>query len=133
MKISELTTDRAADVLCEASIYISNICSDKELMAEISKDLNLKGDESTLEHIMILANKVSALSPLVFKHHKNDIFGIVAVFNGVTAADVGKQNIMITMAQIKDLFDDKEFKDFFTSFMPLREKSREPLSVSDEG
>lgn len=133
MKISELTTDRAADVLCEASIYISNICGDKELMGEISKDLNLKGDESTLEHLMILADKVSVLSPLVFKRHKSDIFGVVAVFNGMTAADVGKQNIMVTIAQVKDLFDDKEFKDFFTLFVPRKKKSREPLSVSGEG
>ena len=35
MKLSDLTTDRAADVLCEISIYLVNITTDEELMSEL--------------------------------------------------------------------------------------------------
>ena len=35
MKLSELSSDKAMDVLCEAAVYIGNITSDTELMATL--------------------------------------------------------------------------------------------------
>lgn len=122
MKISELTTDRAADVLCEISAYISNICGDKAVMDEVMKNITLTGKESVVEMVMTLADKISALSPLLLKQHKTDIFGIVAALNDAAIEDISKQNIMITMSQIKEIFIDKDFIDFFRSSMPPKAK-----------
>ena len=43
MKLSELTTDQAADVLCEVTPYIANITGDKSLLDELGKKFDSKG------------------------------------------------------------------------------------------
>ena len=43
MKISELTTEQAADVLCELTPYIANITGDKALLDELGKKFDSKG------------------------------------------------------------------------------------------
>ena len=37
MKLSELSTDRAADALCELSPYVDNITNDEEVVKTIGK------------------------------------------------------------------------------------------------
>ena len=37
MKLSEFSTDKAADVLCEISVYALNIVSDEELRGSLKK------------------------------------------------------------------------------------------------
>ena len=43
MKLSELTTDQAADVLCEVTPYIANITGDKSLLDELGKKFDSTG------------------------------------------------------------------------------------------
>ena len=43
MKLSELTTERAADVLCELTPYIANITGDKSLLDELANKFDSKG------------------------------------------------------------------------------------------
>ena len=115
MKLSDLTTDRAADVLCEISIYLVNITTDEELMGELKKRLQLTGHETTFETVAIAAEKMSKIAPIVLKKHKADIFGILAAVNGSTPEKVAKQNIIKTMSQIKELVKDGELISFFKS------------------
>lgn len=115
MKLSEFATDRAVDVLCEISVYITHIVTDNELMDELKKKLELTGEESRIEITTVAMEKISKLVPLVLKKHKSDIFGVLAVVYGVTADDVAKQNIVKTMEQIRDVAKDKELVDFFKS------------------
>ena len=37
MKLSEFSTDRAADILCEISVYTLNILSDEEFRGSLKK------------------------------------------------------------------------------------------------
>ena len=46
MKLSEFSTDKAADVLCEISVYALNIVSDEELRGSLKK---LKAADSRRE------------------------------------------------------------------------------------
>lgn len=116
MKISELTTERAADVLCEVSIYALNILSDKELLASLSMQLEgTDGDRTKAEMIAIASEKVAELVPLLLKKHKDDVFGIVAAVNGLTLERVRKQKIIKTMTAIKEMAQDKDLIDFFRS------------------
>ena len=115
MKLSDLTTDRAADVLCEVSIYLVNITTDEELMGELKKRLQLTGHETTFETVAIAAEKMKKIAPIVLKKHKADIFGILAAVNGDTPEKVAKQNIIKTMSQIKELVKDEELISFFKS------------------
>lgn len=116
MKISELTTERAADVLCEVSIYALNILSDKELLASLRMQLEgTDGDRTKAEMIAIASEKVAELIPLLLKKHKDDVFGIVAAVNGLTLEQVRKQKIIKTMTAIKEMAQDKDLIDFFRS------------------
>lgn len=116
MKISELTTERAADVLCEVSIYALNILSDKELLASLRMQLEgTDGDRTKAELIAIASEKVAELVPLLLKKHKDDVFGIVAAVNGLTLEQVRQQKIIKTMNAIKEMAQDKDLIDFFRS------------------
>nr|DAM77743.1 MAG TPA: hypothetical protein [Caudoviricetes sp.] len=116
MKISELTTERAADVLCEVSIYALNILSDKELLASLRMQLEgTDGDRTKAEMIAIASEKVAELIPLLLKKHKDDVFGIVAAVNGLTLEQVRQQKIIKTMTAVKEMAQDKDLIDFFKS------------------
>lgn len=116
MKISELTTERAADVLCEVSIYALNILSDKELLASLRMQLEgTDGDRTKAEMIAIASEKVAELVPLLLKKHKDDVFGIVAAVNGLTLEQVRQQKIIKTMTAVKEMAQDKDLIDFFKS------------------
>lgn len=116
MKISELTTERAADVLCEVSIYALNILSDKELLASLRMQLEgTDGDSTKAELIAVASEKIAELVPLLLKKHKDDVFGIVAAVNGLTLEQVRQQKIIKTMTAIKEMAQDKDLIDFFRS------------------
>lgn len=115
MKLSELTTEQAADVLCELTPYIANITGDKALLDELGKKFDSKG-KSVAELYTYATKKCATLAPVLLKDHRADVFGILAILNGTTAESVAKQNILTTILQIRTVFKDKELLDFFGSF-----------------
>lgn len=115
MKLSQLTTDQAADVLCQLTPYIANITGDKELLAELGKKFDSKG-KSVADLYVFAAKKYAALAPILLKTHKADVFGVLSVLNETTSEAVGKQNVLATMLQIREVFKDKELLDFFKSW-----------------
>lgn len=119
MKLSELDTSRAADVLCEAGAYVLNILTDEELAAELKSKIDGSDKLSRLELYTFGVQKISALLPIILKKHRDDVFGILAVINGCAADDIAHQNIMTTMQQVKELALDKDMIDFFKSCAPV--------------
>ena len=115
MKLSELTTARAADVLCEIGTYIINITTDEELSAELKKKAEKANAKTQAEMVSFLASKISALLPILLKKHKEDVFGIVAALNDTTADAIANQNIIKTACMIREAVKDKELVDFFKS------------------
>lgn len=115
MKISELTTEQAADVLCELTPYIANITGDKALLDELGKKFDSKG-KSVAELYTYAAKKCATLASALLKDHRTDVFGILAILNETTAESVAKQNILMTISQIRTVFKDKALLDFFRSF-----------------
>ena len=114
MKISELSTDRALDVLCELTPYVANITGDKALLDELGKKFDTKG-KSVAEMYTFAAQKCAALAPVLLKAHRADIFGVLAVLNETSAEEIGKQNVGTTIKQIRELFQDRELLIFFES------------------
>lgn len=119
MKLSELDTSRAADVLCEAGAYALNILTDEELAAELKSKIDNPDELSRLELYTFGVQKVSTLLPIVLKKHRNDVFGILAAVNGCAVNYIASQNIMVTMQQVKELVSDKDMIDFFKSCVPV--------------
>lgn len=116
MKLSQLSTNKSFDVLCELSIYCVNIATDEELMNTIFSEFVEKEGKTRLQAIIeACSDKLLSMIPLLLKKHKPDVLGIVATLNETTVEEVGEQNIMVTMKQIKEIIRDKEFVDFFKS------------------
>ena len=113
-KLSELTTDECADVLCELTPYVVNIVSDKEIMDAVGKSV----DKATITRVgvMILgAQKITVVIPLLLKTHRSDIYAILSIIGEKTVEEVAEQNVMVTMWQLKELLSDKELVSFFKS------------------
>ena len=115
MKLSELSTDKATDVLCEISPYAINIMTDEELVAELKAAVDFKDAKTIAEKIALLVGKISKLLPIILKKKKNDLFGILGALNEKSIEEIANQNIIFTMKQIRDISKDKELLDFFKS------------------
>ena len=115
MKISEISTDNALDVLCELTPYVTNIVTDEDLVGELKKAIDFKEANTKAEKMALTAGKITKIIPIILKNRKNDMFGIVGVLNGKTIDEVAEQNIIVTMKQIRDIAKDKELLDFFKS------------------
>nr|DAW67929.1 MAG TPA: hypothetical protein [Caudoviricetes sp.] len=113
MKLSELSTDRAADVLCEISVFLLNITSDEDVITSLK--LNTKEAKTVAEKYAMAANRVSQWVPMLLKTHREDVFGILAVLNEKNVDDIREQKIVETLRQIREIAQDKELIDFFSS------------------
>ena len=115
MKLSKMTTDRAMDVLCEITPCIANITADEELLEELRNAIDPKAVKTKAELMVKGVEKVTKLVPIVLKKRKADVFGILAALNEKTVEEIGKQNIIATMAQVREVVKDKDLMDFFKS------------------
>lgn len=110
MKISEMTTNQAADVLVRIAVPASNIMHDKNVFDMLEHIA--KGSDATLAKF--LADNMTAVVTVLLKDHRNDVFEIVAALNDKDVDAVGNQNIKQTVLDIKNSFD-RDLIDFFGS------------------
>ena len=115
MRISELSTDKAADVLCEVSTYALNIVTDEELRDSLKAQIDAEKPQTVGERYAIGAQRIGQWIPILLKKHRDDVFGILAAINGTTIAAIKKQNIVKTMLQVREAVKDKDLMDFFKS------------------
>ena len=115
MKLSQLSTDRAMDVLCEIATPVTNIMTDEELIKELNSAVDFEKANTMAEKIALITGKFTKILPLILKKRKADLFSILASLNEKTIEEIGSQNVIKTMSQIKDIAKDKELLDFFKS------------------
>lgn len=116
MKISDLSTDRALDVLCEILPNVNSICIDEELVEAVKKKVSKKFSElSRAEILLIGAEKLTEIGLIALKKHRHDVLSILAAINGVEPEQVERQNIIKTMAMLRELAKDEELIAFFRS------------------
>ena len=118
MKLSEFNTNEAADVLCEITPLLDNICTDETLIDSFGKALDTAEMTKTGLY-MEFCHRLSKITPVLLKTHRADVFGVLAVLNRTSPEEIGKQPVMETMAQIKGVLMDKDLLSFFGSFSPL--------------
>lgn len=115
MKISEISTEKATEVLCELTPHVTNIVTDEVLITELKSAIDFTKANTMAEKMALTAGKIAKIIPILLRNKKNDVFGIVGVLNNKTIEEVAKQNIIVTMKQIRDIAKDKELLDFFKS------------------
>ncbi len=117
MKLSEITTDRAAEVLCELTPLIDSIITDEELIASLSAAIGKEEQEqmSFGQKLLIVGAKLDKIVPILLKKRKTEMFGILGVLNEKTPEEIAKQGLIATMRQVHDIIRDRELIDFFKS------------------
>ena len=117
MKLSEISTERAADVLCELTPLVDSIITDEDLMQSLSAVVDREQTEtmSVGQKILLVSTKLGKIVPILMKKRRAEMFGILAVLNEKTPEQISAQNMLVTMMQIRDLVNDRELIDFFRS------------------
>lgn len=121
MKLSQLSTDEALDVLAEITPYITDIMSDETLLAELKNTIGGK-ELSTAEVVAFGANKISKIINILLKQNKKAVYGIIAALNKKSPDEIANQNFIATGKQIREIVKDRELWDFFTSFAHTEKK-----------
>ena len=109
---SQLTTDEATDVALRIVPPIINLIDDEALVKEMQKTMP-KGEITRIAMQRFGLAKIAKMLDIAVKQHKQDVYEILSPFNGLTVEEIGKQNFLITLKQVYELLNDKEFVDFF--------------------
>lgn len=115
MKLSELSTDRALDVLCELTPYIANITNDEELVRTLGRKMDNSAETNLYGQFALLAGRIGEITPLLLKTHRADVYGILSILNEKPAAEIAAQPVTETMRQVLEVFQDTELIRFFRS------------------
>ena len=113
---SEFGTDEALEVVLQIAKPITNLIEDKALVKEMQKTMP-KGETTRIAMQRFGLAKIVKLLNIALKQHREDVYAILAPFNGMTVEEIGKQNFLITCKQVADLLNDKDFVDFFKSYL----------------
>lgn len=113
---SELSTDEALEVVLQIAHPITNLIDDEALVKEMQKAMP-KGETTSIAMQRFALAKIVKLLNVALKQHREDVYAILAPFNGLTVEEIGKQNFLITCKQVADLLNDKGFVDFFKSYL----------------
>jgi hypothetical protein len=114
MKLSDFSTDKCGDVLCEITPYASNIITDEKLLDTFKETVDTKG-MTRIAVLLVAAERYTTVIPILLKTHRTDLYNILATLNEITVEDVGKQNIMVTLEQVRDALQDEVLMRFFKS------------------
>ncbi len=124
MKISEFTTDKVLDVFVEITPYVAGIATCENLQAALADlaSTPTKSLKSSLQQIMFGADVFSRLVPILLAERRGDVYGILAVLNETPVEDIAKQSIFKTVSMVREVFSDKDFLNFFKSFVHTQPK-----------
>ena len=115
MRISDMTTEQLAPVLCELAVPVSDIATDDSTLESLKSVANGKSNISQLGAF------VREIIPLLLKTHFESTCKIIAILTGKKLEEVKKQKGLQTISDAVSVFDD-DFMDFFKSFVHMGQK-----------
>lgn len=115
MKISELSTDKALDIICEITPFVDEIATDEELISTLKEKVKLPEGATRADMLKIGADKINKIVPIILKKKRAAVYGILAALNESSIEKISKQSMISTAKQIKEAVGDKELIDFFKS------------------
>lgn len=110
MKLSEMTTDKAADILILLAAEMQELVNDGELVKKIQEVQKSKDRQTAIKFGMLAALDVTTY---LLKTHRQATWNILGAIENKKAEEIGKQLLPITVKQMMDLFRDKDFLSFF--------------------
>ena len=109
MKISQMSTNQAADVLVKIAKPAAHIMHDKvttKVLEGVAKGSN--------EPVQFIADNLVPVVTVLLEAHRADVFEVVAALTGKTEKEIGDQSILTTITDIKESWDG-DLMDFFGS------------------
>ncbi len=104
MKLSEMTTDKAAELIVEVSPLIDKLIDD-ELVSDLETVISFEG-KTIGEIYAIGAKKISTILSIVIKNHRAELFGIIGMISGKTIEEVAEMKMKDTINEVKTFFND---------------------------
>ena len=115
MKISTMTTDQAADVLCQIVEPIETIGMDAEFQAKLTDIAEKnKARERAMNGVESVTSLISLIVPLLLKNCRQETYTILSALTGKPVKELAAQSVMQTMRDAKDCID-QDLIDFFKS------------------
>lgn len=131
MKFSELSTDKALDVMLQMTPHIDNIVNDKDVVSAIGKVIDPQDAISKYGVFLIGVGRITEFIPILLSSHRNDVYGILSAASGKSAEEIAGQSFEKTKSQVKELLEDSGFMNFFKSFVQrVRNKQSAPSAPS---
>jgi len=118
MKLSEMSTDQAADVMIQVAPDIELLVNDEGL-AKVLKDRVTTKDPkkaSKIGGIFLLQ-----VATYLLKNHRGSTWNILGALNQKQPEEIGKQLLAETVKQITEVLTDREFMSFFQSLSTPRQ------------
>lgn len=103
-----MKTNDAVTKICNVAPYFYDLVSSIKNDAEIIEDLKNHKDDKI--HVLFKT------MPKLIKANPDAVYSIIGELFDKTADEVKEQAFGVTIAQLKEIFMDKDLKDFFTSF-----------------
>lgn len=108
MKLSEMSTDRLADVMVRIAEPVERIGSDEMLIDKL-RALAQTGRKTAIENA---AAMVGALVPVLLERRREDTYTVLAALTGKTAEEIAAQPAMVTLKEARESID-ADFLRFF--------------------
>lgn len=119
MKLSELSTDRALDVLCELTPSIASIMEDSEIISALTDAMPPKADGAEETDGFAAGLRVvcgaGKIAPVLLRTHRADVYNILAALNEKSTAEIAAQRLTDTINQTREVFQDEDLLSFFKS------------------
>ena len=109
MKLSEMSTDMAADALVRIADPASEIINDENVFIVFRNAAKLKDAAPNAQ----IAFVVRDVAPLLLKTHRKAVYAVLSIMTGKTEKQIGEQVITETIKDIRESVDG-ELLSFFT-------------------
>ena len=100
MKISEMSTANFADFVNAAGDSICNIMQNESVSALFASD----GKRSPIRWMADAAK-------VLFGPCRDDVFAVIGAMHGKSADEIARQNILVTLGQIRSVYEDLKSAD----------------------
>ena len=148
MKLSELSTDKALDVLCELTPSVASIIEDDDVVSGLANIFPKKnetedktgvdhdkkteaedGETNFIETGIQIFGRIGTIVPLLLKKHRAEMYHILSVLNEKSVDEIAKQKIGETIKQARESFQDSELLTFFKSFVRREQNAQSAPSA----
>lgn len=103
-----MRTDVAIDKLCNIAPVLSELSEKLANDAEFKMFMTEKNERTNRDFLFKVV-------PHLLKNYREEAFNILAVWNDTTVEEVKGQSFGKTIAEVKAIFSDEDFRSFFSS------------------